>query len=229
MPHLPEQDARRAVGAPAARARHQPAAISAEPAPVLVVTGPSGVGKGTLIRALRQRFPGLELSVSATTRAPRPGEVDGRDYWFLTEQEFDRRLAAGEFLEHATYAGNRYGTLRSELARTEAGGGEAGPKPAGLVLEIEVEGARQVRAALPEAIQVFIAPPSLEALRIRLVGRGADSAAQIEDRLEVARREVAARDEFEHVIENDRLEPAVDALVALVASIWERSAKGDRR
>jgi guanylate kinase len=166
--------------------------------------------------------------VSATTRAPRPGEVDGRHYRFLSEQEFDRRLAAGDFLEHATYAGNRYGTLRSELARAEgARASDDGAEPAGLILEIELEGARQVRAALPDAVQVFIAPPSLEALRTRLVGRGADTPDQIEDRLEVARRELAARDEFEHVIENDRLEPAVDALVRLVASIWERRAKGE--
>jgi guanylate kinase len=193
------------------------------------VTGPSGVGKGTLIRALQQRFPGLELSVSATTRAPRPGEVDGRDYWFLSEEEFDRRLEAGEFLEHAAYAAHRYGTLRSEFARAFAAAAGRDPaEPAGLVLEIEVEGARQVRAAVPGAAQVFVAPPSLEALRPRLFGRGSDSAAQIEDRLAVARRELAAREEFEHVIENDRLEQAVEELVDLVASIWERRAKGAR-
>ena len=179
----------------------------------MVVTGPSGVGKGTLIRTLRERFPGLELSVSATTRLPRPGEEDGVDYHFLAEAEFERRLAAGEFLEHAEYAGNRYGTLRSEIGRARERGAKA------LVLEIEVQGARQVRDALPGAVQVFIAPPSEEALRTRLVGRGADDPEQIERRLAVAADELAARDEFERVIVNDRLDDAVEELVRLVATM----------
>jgi guanylate kinase len=177
------------------------------------VTGPSGVGKGTLIRTLRERVPGLELSVSATTRAPRPGEERGVDYHFLSAEEFERRLDAGEFIEHAEYAGNRYGTLRSEIDRARSSGARA------LVLEIEVQGARQVRAALPGAVQVFIAPPSEEALRTRLVGRGADDPDQIERRLAVAGEELAARDEFKHVIVNDRLEDAVDDLVSLVATM----------
>ena len=180
---------------------------------MLVVTGPSGVGKGTLIRTLRERFPGLELSVSATTRGPRPGEEDGVDYHFLSQAEFDRRLEAGEFIEHAEYAGNRYGTLRSEIGRARDSGARA------LVLEIEVQGARQVRDALPGATQVFIAPPSEEALRTRLVGRGADPPEQIERRLEVASEELAARDEFKHVIVNDRLDDAVQELVELVATM----------
>ena len=175
------------------------------------MTGPSGVGKGTLIRTLRERVPGLELSVSATTRAPRPGEEKGVDYHFLSHEEFERRLAAGEFLEHAEYAGNRYGTLRSEIDRARAGGARA------LVLEIEVQGARQVRQALPGAVQVFIAPPSDEALRTRLVGRGSDAMEQIERRLAVAQDELDAREEFRHVIVNDRLDEAVEELVALVA------------
>jgi guanylate kinase len=178
---------------------------------VLVVTGPSGVGKGTLIRALRERFPDLQLSVSATTRPPRPGEVDGRDYHFLTPEEFDRRLERDEFLEHATYAGNRYGTPRSELER-------ANQRP--LVLEIELQGARQIRERLPEAVQVFIAPPSLEALRARLAGRGSDSPAQVESRLRRAEEELKAQEEFRHVVVNDRLEEAVDELAELVASMW---------
>jgi guanylate kinase len=178
---------------------------------VLVVTGPSGVGKGTLIRTLRERVPGLELSVSATTRAPRPGEEDGVDYHFLSQSEFEERLAAGDFIEHAEYAGNRYGTLRSEIGRAGRTGAKA------LVLEIEVQGARQVREALPGAVQVFIAPPSDEALRTRLVGRGSDEPEQIERRLAVAADELAARNEFKHVIVNDRLEEAVEELVSLVA------------
>ncbi len=190
---------------------------------MLVITGPSGVGKGTLIRSLLSRLPELRLSVSATTRAPRPGEQDGREYHFLSDEEFDRRLAAGEFLEHATYAGNRYGTLRSELGRGPSGeGGELGP----LVLEIELEGARQVREALPEATQVFIRPPSLEELRERLVGRGADAPDVIEARLAEAERELAAEGEFAHVIVNDRLERAVAELADLAASLWIRQPRG---
>ena len=131
------------------------------------MTGPSGVGKGTLIRTLRERVPGLELSVSATTRAPRPGEEGGVDYHFLSGEEFERRLKAEEFIEHAEYAGNRYGTLRSEIDRARSTGARA------LVLEIEVQGARQVREALPGAVQVFIAPPSDEAPTIRIRSSGA--------------------------------------------------------
>ena len=176
----------------------------------IVITGPSGVGKGTLIRGLLQRLPQLELSVSATTRAPRPGERDGVDYHFLAEPEFERRVAAGDFVEHACYSGNRYGTLREELRRrTEAG--------IPVVLEIEVQGARQVREAMPEAVQVFIAPPSEQALRERLTRRGTDSAEEVEARLATARSELEARDEFAHVVVNDRLEQAIDDLTAIVA------------
>jgi guanylate kinase len=178
-------------------------------AQVFVITGPSGVGKGTLIRGLRERIPELELSVSATTRAPRPGEADGVDYHFLAPAEFESRVRAGEFIEHATYSGRRYGTLRGELLRRTAGG-------VPVVLEIEVQGARQVRSALPEAVQVFIAPPSLQALRARLVGRGTDDASQVEDRLRTAERELEAQPEFAHVVVNDRLEVATAELAAIV-------------
>jgi len=178
----------------------------------VVITGPSGVGKGTLIRSLLERMPELELSVSATTRRPRPGETDGVHYHFLAPEEFERRADADEFVEHAAFAGARYGTLRSELqTRTAAG--------APVVLEIELQGARQVRKTMPEAVQVFIAPPSLEALRARLVGRGTDEPTQIEARLRTAEREVAAQHEFGHVVVNDRLEDAVDELVAIVRSV----------
>lgn len=175
----------------------------------VVITGPSGVGKGTLIRLLRERLPALGLSVSATTRTPRPGEQDGRDYHFLSDADFDRLVADGAFVEHAEYAGRRYGTLREELERRAAAG-----EP--VVLEIEVEGARQVRAALPQALQVFIAPPSRTALRERLVGRGTDAPEVIERRLAVAERELEAQDEFTHVVVNDRLDDAVRELVAIV-------------
>jgi guanylate kinase len=176
---------------------------------VFVITGPSGVGKGTLIRTLRERVPELELSVSATTRAPRPGEADGVDYHFLDDGEFERRVAAGAFVEHARYSGRRYGTLRDELRRrTEQG------HP--VVLEIEVQGARQVRETLPEAVQIFIAPPTEDALRARLVGRGDTAPEDMEARLATARTELEARDEFAHVVINDRLEDAVEELTRIV-------------
>jgi guanylate kinase len=178
---------------------------------VFVITGPSGVGKGTLIRGLMERLADLELSVSATTRAPRPGERDGVDYHFLTREEFDRRVADGEFVEHADYAGRSYGTLRSELEdRVRAG--------SPVLLEIEVQGARQVRAAMPEAVQVFIAPPSLPALRTRLIGRGTDDQEEVERRLQVAERELAAQPEFGHVVVNDRLDEALERLAGIVAA-----------
>ena len=178
---------------------------------MFVVTGPSGVGKGTLIRSLRERHPELELSVSATTRPPRPGERDGVEYHFLDEAEFERRRLAGDFVEHADFAGHRYGTLRSELeSRTQAG--------APVVLEIELAGARQLRERLPAAVQVFIAPPSREVLQERLRGRATDEADEVAERLRVAERELAAQDEFEHVVINDELQAAVQELDAIYRS-----------
>jgi guanylate kinase len=167
------------------------------------------VGKGTLIRGLRARIPELELAVSATTRSPRPGEQDGADYHFLSDAEFDRRLAEGDFVEHARYSGNRYGTLRSELERRAAAG-------VPVVLEIEVQGARQVRAAMRESIQVFIAPPDPAVLRQRLNARGTDAPHAIDARLEVAAQEMAAQDEFAYRVVNDDLEEATEELVGIV-------------
>jgi guanylate kinase len=178
---------------------------------LFVITGPSGVGKGTLIKELLERLPTLELSVSATTRPPRPGERPGVDYHFLDEQEFERRLEGGEFMEHASYSGHRYGTLRSEVEpRLERG--------IGVLLEIDVQGARQVRDRMPDAVLVFVAPPSPEALRERLEGRGTDAPEQIDRRLRVAGEELEAQREFRHVIVNDRLDRAADELASLVSA-----------
>ena len=180
-------------------------------AKVFVITGPSGVGKGTLIRGLLERVPELQLSVSATTRAARPGERAGLHYHFMTAEQFDRHVAAGDFVEHATYSGSRYGTLRSELDRRLR---DSVP----VVLEIELQGARQVREAIPDAVAVFIAPPSREALRARLVGRGTDAAAQIDARMQTAEGELEAQPEFSHVVVNDRLEQATQELAQIVTA-----------
>jgi guanylate kinase len=178
-------------------------------AKVFVITGPSGVGKGTLIAELLERVSGLELSVSATTRPSRDGEIDGRDYHFLDPDEFERLVAEGAFLEHATYSGHRYGTLRSEVDdRLRAG--------RSVVLEIELQGARQIRTALPEAVLVFIAPPEPDALRQRLAGRGTDAPEAIERRLRTAEQELAAQDEFRYVVVNDEIERAAGDLEAIV-------------
>jgi guanylate kinase len=176
---------------------------------VFVITGPSGVGKGTLIRGLLERLPELGLSVSATTRPPRAGERDGIHYHFMDRDEFEQRVRRDEFVEHASYSGAGYGTLRSELeGRLRAG--------TPVVLEIEVQGARQVREAMPDALAVFIAPPSRDALRARLVGRGTDTAEEIEQRMRTAEQELEAQPEFAHVVVNDRLEQATDELERIV-------------
>jgi guanylate kinase len=185
---------------------------------VFVITGPSGVGKGTLIRTLLERVPELELATSATTRKPRVGETHGVDYYFLDEDAFERAVAGDEFVEHASYSGRRYGTLRSELEKRLQRG-------APVVLEIEVQGARQVAESMPEAVRIFVAPPSEEALRTRLIGRGTDSPEDVQRRLDTAREELRAQDEFRHVVVNDRLEDAVAALEEVVRAALGSEAK----
>ena len=176
---------------------------------VIVVSGPSGAGKGTLIANVRRRMPHLAVAVSATTRAIRDGEVDGREYHFLTPDEFARRVEAGEFVEHVEYAGNRYGTLRSELERI-LGGGDS------VVLEIELRGAREFRSAMPGCLTVFVKPPSLDELERRLRARATESDAAISARLETSRIEMVAIDEFDAVVNNADVDVATDALYRII-------------
>ena len=187
---------------------------------VVVITGPSGVGKGTLIAALRERVEGLRLSVSATTRAPRAGEVEGVDYFFMDRDRFAELVEQDAFVEHADYAGERYGTLRDELVSDRS--------DRAVLLEIEVQGARQVREKLPEALQVFIAPPSAADLRRRLEGRGTDSPETIERRLEAAEDEMAAQDEFARVVVNDDLGRATAELEQIVRGALSETVESGR-
>ncbi len=172
---------------------------------LILVTGPSGVGKGTLVARLMQRHPELWLSVSATTRAPRAGEEEGRHYYFLSREAFEREVARGGFLEWAEFAGNLYGTPRAAVRERLAAG-------CPVLLEIELEGARQVRRSFPEGFQVLLRPPSLEELERRIRGRGCDSEEAIQRRLARAREELQAEAEFDAVVVNDDLEQALSEL-----------------
>jgi guanylate kinase len=189
---------------------------------VLVVTGPSGAGKGTLIRELVERVPGIEVTVSATTRQQRPGEVDGREYWFLSDDEFLARVARGEFLEHVEYvSGHRYGTLRSELARIA----KDGHVP---LLELETVGALDVKREVPGAVTIFISA-SVEELERRLRERATESTGEIGERIELARKQLEQAGEFDHVIVNDDLERAAGELTNLVRGLLGATATMPRR
>jgi len=189
---------------------------------VLVVTGPSGAGKGTLIRELVQRVPGIEVTVSATTRERRRGEEDGRDYWFLTDDEFLARVAGGEFLEHVDYvSGHRYGTLRSELDRIAANGHVP-------LLELETEGALRVKHKVPGAVTIFISA-RVEELERRLRDRATESAGEIGERIELARKQLEQAGQFDYVIENDDLERAVAELTTLVRGLLSPAATMPQR
>ena len=189
---------------------------------VLVVTGPSGAGKGTLIRELVDRVPGIEVTVSATTRDRRRGEQDGREYWFLTDEDFLERVARGEFLEHVEYvSGHRYGTLRSELERIAANGHVP-------LLELETEGALRVKHGVPGAVTIFISA-RVDELERRLREWATESAGEIGERIELARQQLEQAGEFDHVIENDDLDLAVAKLTDLVRSLMTPAATMPRR
>ncbi|MEY3332421.1 MAG: hypothetical protein RLZZ176_721 [Cyanobacteriota bacterium] len=172
---------------------------------LIVLTGPSGVGKGTLMNAILQRYPELHYSVSATTRSPRPGEVNGKNYHFITRSEFEKLVTQGEFLEWAEFAGNFYGTPR-EAVLNHIQSGEL------VVLEIELEGARQIRHTFPSALSIFILPPSFAELEKRIRGRGQDTEEAISRRLNRAEEEIAAADEFDLQIINDDFEEALQEI-----------------
>jgi guanylate kinase len=180
-----------------------------------VLTGPSGVGKGTVVAEVRRRHPHVWVSVSCTTRRPRPGERDGVEYHFVTREQFAEMVAAGELLEHAEFAGNMYGTPRAPVLERLAAGLPA-------LLEIELQGARQVRTSMPEALLVFLAPPSWEELERRLVGRGTEPSEVIEARLAQARVELAAAGEFDVTVVNDDVARAADELVGLLEDAAQR-------
>ena len=186
--------------------------------PVFVVTGTSGAGKGTLERALLSRMPEVELAVSATTRDRREGEANGREYWFISDEEFDEKLAAGEFLEHVEFPwGQRSGTLRSEIARIT----DSGKIP---LLDLEPQGALDVKNSVPGAVTIFVEAPSFEENERRLRARATESEGEIEDRLELAREQLSQSGEFDFLIVNDDLDRALGELTEIVRG--KRSGAG---
>lgn len=178
---------------------------------LLVLSGPSGVGKGTVCKALRQQMPELVYSVSATTRAPREGECEGINYFFKSKDEFKRMIEQDELLEWAEYVGNYYGTPRRFVEETLASGRD-------VILEIEVQGAMQVKEKFPQGIFLFLAPPDLTELESRIVGRGTESAETIRNRMQMARIEIELMDNYDYVVVNDYIESACDRIRAIITA-----------
>jgi guanylate kinase len=185
---------------------------------LFIISGPSGAGKGTLVKELVTKLSDLWVSVSATTRTPRPGEHDGVDYYFLTPAEFEARVRAGEFLEHAAVHGNRYGTLRRAVERRLGRGMD-------VILEIDPQGAFQVRKQMDRSRLIFVKAPSPEDLEKRIRHRGAENDEQIRTRLDTARRELELEGSYDHVVINDDVPRAVDDLVAYIRSVSEPDEK----
>jgi len=190
-------------------------------APLVVVSGPSGVGKSTVVAEALSQDPQIWLSVSATTRRPRPGEVDGREYFFVSDERFDELVATDGLLEWAQFAGNRYGTPRGAVDEHRATGHA-------VLLEIEVQGARQVRLAVPGAMLVFLSPPSWAVLTERLIGRGTESAEAVASRLKAAQDELAAAEEFDVVLVNADVRDCARSLLAWIADPTSRSSTPDK-
>ena len=188
---------------------------------LFVIAAPSGAGKTSLVRALMQREPGLRFSISYTTRRQRPNEVHGRDYFFVGREEFDRMAEAGQFLEHATVFGNSYGTARVQVEQALESGQD-------LILEIDWQGARQIRGALPECCSIFILPPSRAELERRLRGRGTDTEEVIVRRLGEAAEDMGHWREFDYVVVNDSFDRALDELSAIVQGRDPPEARRDR-
>lgn len=176
---------------------------------LIIVSAPSGCGKSTVVHALMEKRKDLRFSVSATTRKPRDGEVDGVDYYFVSREEFDRMIEENAFLEHAEYVGNCYGTPRDAVERQLKEGYD-------VYLDIDVQGALQVKKLRPETLMVFLMPPSMEELKQRLIKRGKNTPEEIRDRLAAAERECACRGEFDYVVVNDVVERAVDEISDLI-------------
>lgn len=176
---------------------------------LVVISAPSGGGKGTILKELFARDPNLRLSVSATTRRPRPGEEHGKQYYFLSREEFEALIREGKMLEHAQYVGNYYGTPREPVEEWTSQGRD-------VVLEIEVQGGAQVKRLMPECVSIFIMPPSLEVLAERLRGRGTEDEATVQKRLEAAREEIPHAKDYDYVVYNDRLEDAVEEIQAIL-------------
>ena len=176
---------------------------------LLVISAPSGAGKGTIIKRLMDDDRSLKLSVSATTRAPRPGEIDGEDYFFLSREEFDDLVKNGEMLEHAEYVGNCYGTPKGPVERWLEDGQD-------VILEIDVQGGQQVKKIMPECVSIFILPPSMKVLEKRLRGRGTEDEETIQKRLAKAREEIPHAKDYDYIVYNDALEDAVSDLRAII-------------